>query len=315
MCDCETLIKAIHASQHNPFEKFVESRVRDTEANNTESWCELRHYLGRLHSYRQASEVITTMLDKWPDLFSSPKISYILPAPPKRIPVPRSALLSDIIPIALPGYTIFDIESDIAELEGYGLHEEIREQLEQRTIMTLIHGEIQLHDHLVRQGKTKTSDFWSNSMFVATSKPTCRLCYYYFNCPTNDFHIQTTHMNIYPKWRLPDIYEHQGEEAKEQCEEVLQYIIEQMRHDLLETFREKFWKGKRNDSRTDSYRPSTRATSLPEIRSRNTNIPRTMRPTNRFRSQMSDVDEYESAGASHVNYQTYAHGLGIGHAE
>lgn len=127
----------------------------------------------------------------------------------------------------------------------------------------MVHAEVHLHNHLVQEGKTNPTDFWNGSMFIATSKPTCRLCQYYFSSPINDFQVQTSHMNLYPKWRFPDIYDDQGPEARELHEELLQDIIEQMQHDMLQMLRQKKPRGKTNDSRTDSHsRVSTRISYL-----------------------------------------------------
>jgi hypothetical protein len=226
-------------------------------------WCTLRHYLGRLHSYRQASEIIANAATTWPDLFKNHRVNYIDSAFQKRIPTPKLSNLNDIIPIALPGHEASDFESDITELRIHDLDNIIHKQLKSWKTKTMVHCEVHLHNHLVQKGKTSSTDFWSGAMFIATSKPTCRLCYLYFNSPTNEFQVQTTHMNLYPKWRFPDIYEDQGAEAKDCYEELLQDLIEQFQQDLILMLKLKEPKGKTHDSRTDSYsRVSTRVSGL-----------------------------------------------------
>jgi hypothetical protein len=167
--------------------------------------------------------------------------------------------LSEIIPIAFPEHDASDFASDIAELQIFELDDIIQKQVHNRRIKSMVHAEVHLHNHLIQKGKTSSADFWNCSMFIATSKPTCRLCQYYFDSPTNNFQVQTSHLNIYPKFRLPDIYDDQDAEAKEHYEEVLQDIIDQMQHDTLQMLKQKVPKGKTNDSRTDSHsRVSTR---------------------------------------------------------
>lgn len=260
--DCETLIKAIQVYKTGSFEKTLQSRAVEKNTDATE-WCSLRHYLGRLHSYRQASEIIVAAATTWPDLFKNHRVDYIDSACKKRIPTPKLSDLSKIIPIALPEHEESDFESDIAELRIHDLDDEIKNQFKSWKTKAMVHCEVHLHNHLVQKGKTSSTNFWSSTMFIATSKPTCSLCHLYFNSPTNDFQVQTSHMNLYSRWRLPDIYEDQGAEAKECHEELLQELIEQMQHDLIKMLKQKVPKGKTHDSRTDTHSGvSTRATFL-----------------------------------------------------
>lgn len=262
--DCETLIKAIQASKESSFETTLQSRAGEKNPD-AEDWCKLRHYLGRLHSYRQASDIIVNAATTWPDLFKNHRVDYINSAFKKRIPTPKLSNLNDIIPIALPGHEAADFESDITELRIHELDDIIHKQLQSWKIKTMVHCEVHLHNHLVQKGKTSSTNFWSGAMFIATSKPSCRLCHLYFNSPTNEFQVQTSHMNLYPRWRLPEIYEDQGVEAKDYCEELLQDLIEQLQPDLILMLKQKEPKGKTHDSRTDSHsRVSTRASYLGE---------------------------------------------------
>lgn len=259
MRDCETLIKAIQAYKNSSFEKTLQSRALEKNPDAKE-WCTLRHYLGRLHSYRQASEIIVNAATTWPDLFNNHRVDFIDSAIKKRIITPKLSDLNAIIPIALPGHEASDFESDIAELRIHGLDNIIHKELRSWKTTTMVHCEVHLHNYLVQKGKTSSTNFWSDAMFIATSKPTCRLCHLYFNSPANEFQVQTTHMKLYPKWRLPDMYEDQGEEAKDCYEELLEDVIEQLQQDLILTLKQKEPKGETHDSRTDSYsRVSTRA--------------------------------------------------------
>jgi hypothetical protein len=262
--DCETLIKAIQACKIGSFEKILQKRAVE-KSTDAEDWCTLRHYLGRLHSYRQASDIIVNAATTWPDLFKNHRVDSIDSALKKYIPTPKLADLNKIIPIALPGHEASDFESDITELRNYELDNIIHKQLQSWKIRTMVHCEVHLHNHLIQKGKASSTDFWSGAMFIATSKPTCSLCHLYFNSPTNEFQVQTSHMNLYPRWRLPDIYEDQGTEAKDYYEDLLQDLIEQSQQDLILMLNQKEPKGATHDSRTDSHsRVSTRAPSSGE---------------------------------------------------
>lgn len=88
-------------------------------------------------------------------------------------------------------------------------------------------------------------------MFIATSKPPCRLCYYYFEEAVHDFQVQPPHMNLYSKWRLPDV-EAGDDAATDYHAELIEDIFERMQEDTLKILQNKFPQWKRNDSRTES---------------------------------------------------------------
>jgi hypothetical protein len=147
-----------------------------------------------------------------------------------------------------------DMEEYGGHLEGlrqFGLDRNIQDQM-RKSMKRCVHCEVLLHSFLVRNRFVEASEFWNNSMFIATSKQPCRLCHYYFADADNDFQVQSSHMNVYPRWRLPDMYEGQDEEEAEHQEELLDDIIDQMQHDILHIIRNKLPQGKRNDSRTES---------------------------------------------------------------
>jgi hypothetical protein len=59
-------------------------------------------------------------------------------------------------------------------------------------------------------------------------------------------------MNLYPRWRLPDVVDANGEASIGHCEELMEDIFEHMQDSILNVLQEKFPQWKRNDSRTDS---------------------------------------------------------------
>ena len=217
-------------------------------------WCQLRHYLGRLYSYRRVADIIVETAKTRPDLFRDTIVTYIPSAFQKRIATPKSSsTLREVICRAFPQPNSSQLESEIFELQNYGIDEKLSEQLQIKNMRAGIHAEIHLHDHLEREGKTRAAVFWDSCLFIATGKPPCCLCYLYFNDPGNDFQLQSPHMNLYPKWRLPEVHDDQNIEAKQHFEEQLQEIIEQLQQDTLDIIKQKVPRWKRNDSRTDSH--------------------------------------------------------------
>lgn len=252
--DCEDLFKAIQSSKDDAIDNVIDRYVNDDEPEVSYYWCQLRHYIGRLHSYRQASEIIVKASEQWSSLFKNVTVKYIRSSHSRKVSPSRrlDSSTNDAIATAFPEHNLSHYASDIAELRKHGLDEEIQKQEQIMPSKTQVHCEMHLHNHLVKQGKTRPSDFWNDTMFIATSKPTCRLCYYYFQDDENEFHVQPPHMNLYPKCRLPDVDDSNDEGAIVRHEHLMTDILEQMQIDTLKILQMKHPQWKRNDSRTDS---------------------------------------------------------------
>lgn len=252
--DCEDLIRAIQKVKDDKIDNIFNKYIISTEPDVSYHWCQLRHHLGRLHSLRQASQAIVQGFKKWPKLFKHFTVSFIASTRPRRLKDPRELHLSpmEIIKAAFPGYETSYYDSDIEELCEYGLYAHIQQQGQEFPSRSQVHCEVNLHSHLVRNGKTRSCDFWEGVRFIATSKPPCRLCNYYFQDDDHDFQVQPSHMNLYPKWQLPDVVDPRHGVSSEHHGVLMEDILEHLQEDTLKILRTKFPQWKRNDSRTDS---------------------------------------------------------------
>ncbi|KAL4724749.1 hypothetical protein ACLX1H_008194 [Fusarium chlamydosporum] len=251
--NCEDLIRAIQKAKSDKIDNVFDKYIGNTEPELSYDWCQLRHHLGRLHSLRQASEAIVQALKEWPKLFKDFTVNYVKSSRPKRFNLPRGlhAPPEEIIKAAFPEYETAYYEGDIDELRRYGLYAEIQKQEQEFPSKAQVHCEVNLHDYLKKIGKNRPCDFWEGVMFIATSKPPCRLCYYYFEEAVHDFRVQPSHMNLYSKWRLPDV-ETGDDAATDYYTELIEDIFERMQEDTLKILQNKFPQWKRNDSRTES---------------------------------------------------------------
>lgn len=104
MSDCESLIKAIHANANTELDEAIRSRARDGEMSNSEPWCDLRYYFGRLYSYRQAAEIIISAFKRWPLLFEGFEIILVPSSVPLQKPVAKSmeTTAADVIGQIMP---------------------------------------------------------------------------------------------------------------------------------------------------------------------------------------------------------------------
>ncbi|KAK1977109.1 hypothetical protein LZ30DRAFT_753056 [Colletotrichum cereale] len=254
LSNCETLIRAIHDAIAAGFSVVMNKGAEADDPDASHAWCELRHHLGRLHSYRQAAHSIVDACKKWPELFTGFTVACIPSCRSTRLFLPRPTLPpKDVIQAAFPDRDIQAYEGHFEQLRGYDLDGYIRERLEPKSVKRFVHCEVHLQDFLVRGKMVNLHDYWDGNMFIATSKPPCRLCRYYFDDSENDFLLQSSHMNVYPKWRLPDVYEGQDGAAVARREGLLDDIIDQMQQDTLRVVREQHHQWERNDSRTESW--------------------------------------------------------------
>ncbi|KAF4957336.1 hypothetical protein FSARC_11335 [Fusarium sarcochroum] len=252
--NCEDLIKAIQNSKAGEIDNIIDRHIRDDEPQSSFYWSQLRHYLGRLHSFRQASEIIFNASEKWNSLFKNFSVEYIRSSRLQKFCHPRPSYSSpnDIVEAAFPEHDLSHYETDIQELREHGLDKEIQKQEQEMPSKAQVHCEVKMHHHLVKNDKTRPCDFWNGVMFIATSKPTCRLCHYYFQDDENDFQVQPPHMNLYPRWRLPDVEGPEDKAGIRRHQELMDDILEHMQNDTLKILQRKFPQWKRNDSRTDS---------------------------------------------------------------
>ncbi|TPX11507.1 uncharacterized protein E0L32_007718 [Thyridium curvatum] len=258
LSDCETLIKAIVALRGGKVEEAIVSKAREGEFSSSEPWCELRHYLGRLHSYRQAAEVIILSLERWPLLFSNFKITTVPSVKQRGRPLKPSDkhTACEIIQGMTAGR--FDAEqylSQAAELEQVaGLDSLVQEQV-QKMCRPMVHAEVLLHDYLLNRGVQHQRDYYNGWKYIGTSKPPCRLCSYYFQYHTDEVEVRNSHRNLYPRWRLPDVYEDQGQEAVDGRLELLEEITASAQEDAKRTLKERKAPRKGHDSNTYSSMP------------------------------------------------------------
>lgn len=216
-------------------------------------WSELRHSFGRLYSYRQAANCIVKASSDWPKLFRGFTVRHLPSSRPTRVSLPRpQPALYGIIREALPSFEFDEYSHYLGDLQECGLERHINDKLKVRPMRQLVHCEVHLHDFLVNTDIVETASYCKNSMFIATSKPPCRLCHYYFEDPDNYFQVQSSHMNVYPKWRLPNLPAGQDEDASGQEDELFDDIMYQMQQDTLQLMREQVPQGKQNDSRTNT---------------------------------------------------------------
>ncbi|KAK8126939.1 uncharacterized protein PG998_002698 [Apiospora kogelbergensis] len=198
---------------------------------------------GRLLSYRQAAEVIIAANERWPQLFQGFHVVAIPCSEKARNPMIHRELSAAAIVRGM----LWDDEDpepyleQVAKLSGIGLDDEVKGQVKKKKFKPFVHAEVQVHAALIRDDYSRSSQFWSRYKYIGSSKPTCRLCAYYFFERGDGMQVRPTHQNLYLHWRLPDL---------------LERITEHVRKDAKRTLDERMPSRRRHDSNDRSSIPS-----------------------------------------------------------
>jgi len=141
------------------------------------------------------------------------------------------------------------------ELQRVGLDQSLQTQAKKRTLRPIVHAEVLLLESLEGDSGTHPSKFFNGYKYIGCSKPTCRLCCHYFSVHPSGVEVRPTHHNLYPAWRMPDVYKDQGPQAERGRSDLMNKVLFLIRKDAFRVLKEKLAEGKRHDSNTDSTYP------------------------------------------------------------
>jgi len=190
-------------------------------------WCELRHHLSRLISYRTSAYVIAMGFKKWRQLIDNTEIKAIpssKPGPnPFRMvhpygsddsmgPIEAPTALELIGDLDWPQSDILKIKQLAENLPLHEVDDQIRATVNNKKFRPIVHAEVTILQWLETTGGMDESRFFGGERYIASSKPTCRLCHYYFMAHYSGVEVRDSHRNLYPQWLFPDVPEQQGRE-------------------------------------------------------------------------------------------------------
>jgi hypothetical protein len=113
----------------------------------------------------------------------------------------------------------------------------------------IVHAEVLVHSWLENsEGGIRPERFFNRWKFIGSSKPPCKLCSYFFDEHPGDVQVRPSHQNVYFRWRMPDIYEHQGEEARMIRMNVMDRIKTRVGADIARIMSERLSDGRPHDS-------------------------------------------------------------------
>jgi hypothetical protein len=243
------LIKAIYTLDQTE----ISQRAKDAEMTRSEPWCKLRHYLGRWLSYRKAAEGIVAVSKRWPDLFLDFEITMV----PSGSRLPNPVLTSNLTSSIIMQHIVAeekDQDSELTQvaesLKRLGIDDIIQKSAVSDKFRPTLHAEVLVYEYLSTNEQTSEECYWNRWSYIGSSKPTCRLCHYYFEALQGEKPgVRSSHHNLYRNWRLPEYHD------PETRDELLNKIAQRIRADVKKTLKEKKLRRNERDSNTYSSFP------------------------------------------------------------
>ncbi|KAH6842409.1 hypothetical protein B0I37DRAFT_196859 [Chaetomium sp. MPI-CAGE-AT-0009] len=235
--DVSRLILAIQSHQQTPAQQLIQKRALALKSDKGNCWALARHAAGRLVSYQYAVETLTIAHHVWADtpLFLEYDIGFLHsskaghePLVEQQTGLRSKPLTADEIINRMTSnrpdqerYKAFaeslqmDTTAGSTSTAAAGgerkLDAAIAEQWNSG-MASRVHSEVLLLDYLQRTpGRTKAHRFFRGMRYIGASKPSCRLCRYYFDTCAPEVATRATHNNVYYRWRQPDTYRFSGD--------------------------------------------------------------------------------------------------------
>ncbi|KAK1997126.1 hypothetical protein LX36DRAFT_721590 [Colletotrichum falcatum] len=145
------------------------------------------------------------------------------------------------------------------ELQRCGLDGLIADQCCSKSFRPIAHSEVLLLEWLRKEfaDETRSIPFYGGVKYIGCSKPTCRLCEYYFAAHNGGVRVRPSHRNVYANWVVPDVLV-EGETSQYKAR-MMDAVLAKVRDDVFLALSEKVSERKRFDSETCSSLPTYRS--------------------------------------------------------
>lgn len=275
---CENVFLFIDDNQRLKLGDSISEQAREGKMDSSVPWLELRHFLGRLHSYLLAVKTMLRARLFWDRLCHETKVTVIPSA--TAIPHPlnkKRPNASEIIGRMTSHEGLLKTyRSRAEELQKLKLDEIILAECNSSSQTHVVHAEILVLDYVLGYLRdTEDAQFYNGWRYIGTCKPVCRLCNYYFVAHPSRVHVRESSNNLYPHWRVPDVF---GENTMTETEKYLQAVIVKTREDAIRSLMSQTWQGRKYDSNSFSDMPHplaslrTETPSISDLNSRFTGL-------------------------------------------
>ncbi|KAK2046734.1 hypothetical protein LZ31DRAFT_612640 [Colletotrichum somersetense] len=145
------------------------------------------------------------------------------------------------------------------ELLRCGLDNLIAAQCRNEHFKPIVHSEVLLLEWLRTEfaAQMHSIPFYRDIKYIGCSKPTCRLCEYYFAAHDGGVRVRPSHRNVYANWVIPDVFV-EGRTSQHKAK-MIDAVLKKIRQDVFLALSEKVSERKRFDSETYSSLPTYRS--------------------------------------------------------
>ncbi|KAK7931826.1 hypothetical protein PG985_002538 [Apiospora marii] len=232
----ESIITELNKIHGTPAAVLIAERAREGRMpgyRSQECWSDLQHTMSRIRAYSQSVVYFLDAWKTWPLLFEDFEVSFI----PSSRPAPafsraKSETANGIVGRMTSNPREIEVfRNYVRTLQGFDLDERIRGNSKKKPI---VHSEVLLLDWLNKtEGGVDPQRFFNEWMYIGASKPTCRLCHYYFESYDTVVEHRPSHKNIYNNWRVPDPLPSQGKAGVEARDEMMDRVLARIRRDAF----------------------------------------------------------------------------------
>ncbi|KAK8044988.1 hypothetical protein PG993_005012 [Apiospora rasikravindrae] len=232
----ESVIAELNKIHGTSAGELITERAREGRMpgyRSQECWSDLQHTMSRIRAYSQSIVYFLEACKTWPNLFEDFVVSFVassMPAPPLTRAKSRTA--EQIVGRMTSHPREIEIFRNYVEtLQGFNLDERIRGSMGKKPI---VHSEVLLLDWLNKtEGGVDPQRFFNEWMYIGASKPTCRLCHYYFESYDTVVEHRPSHKNIYNNWRVPDPLPSQGSDGVKARNDMMDRVLARIRRDAF----------------------------------------------------------------------------------
>ncbi|KAK1525903.1 uncharacterized protein CCOS01_08321 [Colletotrichum costaricense] len=174
--------------------------------------------------------------DNWPEIFRN----FMILVHPSSHPLSRPRRNKSMTAEGIVGRMtrkediIERFRQFVQDLQIMHLDQRIQAEYQKDNFQPVVHSEILLLNHLEKSaGGVSPDRFFNNWMYIGSSKPTCRLCEYYFEEHRSGVGHRSSHKNLYISWRVPDVLQSEGHGGEEKRQVMVDRLLLRIRKDAF----------------------------------------------------------------------------------
>jgi hypothetical protein len=206
-----------------------------------ECWSDLMHTIKRILAYPQSVQFFFIAKKKWPNLFDRFEVSVLPSSGSIPKPIRNKSLTAEGIigRMTRKEKEIQTFRSFVKALQAFDLDERIKTAYRKPSFDPIVHSEVALLNWQETHDGISPERFFNGWMYIGSSKPVCKLCRHYFDEHGSGVECRSCHGNLYPSWRVPDVFPSQGPQAINSRQIMVDRVLQRVRKDAFDLVKRK----------------------------------------------------------------------------